>query len=46
VRYEFHRYEGAGHGFQDRTNPERYRETQSEDAWGKVLGFLAERLAA
>ena len=44
VACEFHRYDGAGHGFQDFTNPERYRETQSEDAWNKTLAFLARAL--
>ena len=45
VPHEFHRYEGAGHGFQDFTSAERYRSDQSEDAWAKSLAFLAERLA-
>ncbi len=33
VAHEFHRYDGAGHGFQDHTNPERYRQDQSENTW-------------
>ena len=45
VSYEFHRYDGAGHGFQDYTNPERYRDAQSEDAWQKAIGFLERTLA-
>ena len=40
VEYEFHRYDGAGHGFKDFTNPERYREAQSEDAWTKAIAFF------
>ena len=44
VPREFHRYEGAGHGFQDHTNPDRYRQEQSEDAWGKTLIFLDKHL--
>ena len=44
VPYEFHRYDGAGHGFQDFNNPERYREAQSEDAWEKALAFFARHL--
>ena len=40
VPYEFYRYEGAGHGFQDAGKPERYREEQLEDAWAKAIGFL------
>jgi len=43
--YAFHRYDGAGHGFQDFVNPDRYRETQAEDAWEKVLVFLKDRLS-
>ena len=44
VAHEFHRYDGAGHGFQDFTKPERYRETQSEDAWGKAISFFDRHL--
>jgi carboxymethylenebutenolidase len=44
VPHEFHRYDGAGHGFQDFTNPDRYREMQAEDAWTKVLAFLGRTL--
>ena len=44
VTAEFHRYDGAGHGFQDFTNEERFRETQSADAWEKVVAFLDKRL--
>ena len=44
VANEFHRYDGAGHGFQDFTNLQRYRETQSEDAWQKALTFFDRRL--
>jgi carboxymethylenebutenolidase len=40
VPHEFHRYDGAGHGFQDDTNPERYRAAQSDDAWAKIHVFL------
>ena len=44
VEHEFHRYDGAGHGFQDFTNQERYREQQSEDAWSKALAFFEQTL--
>lgn len=40
VPHTFHRYDGAGHAFQNFPTPERYREAQSEDAWEKVLAFL------
>jgi carboxymethylenebutenolidase len=45
VEHEFHRYDGAGHGFQDYTNPERFRAEQSADAWVKMLAFLKTSLA-
>ncbi|MEQ8370842.1 MAG: dienelactone hydrolase family protein [Alphaproteobacteria bacterium] len=44
VSHFFHRYDGAGHGFQDFTNPERFRKAQSEDSWGKIDAFLAAQL--
>lgn len=44
VPHTFHRYDGAGHAFQNFPSPERYREQASEDAWQKVLSFLGETL--
>ena len=44
VPHQFHRYDGAGHGFQDDTNPERYRPAQTRDAWEKILAFLKREL--
>lgn len=44
IPHEFHRYDGAGHGFQDHTNPDRYRQEQSEDAWQKAIAFLDKHL--
>jgi len=44
IPHEFHRYDGAGHGFQDFVNKDRYREAASEDAWGKIAAFLAKNL--
>lgn len=44
VAHEFHRYDDAGHGFQDFTNPQRYRPTASEDAWSRLLAFLEREL--
>ena len=41
---EFHRYEGAGHAFQNFLSPERFREAASDDAWAKTLAFLAQAL--
>jgi len=45
VPREFHRYDGAGHGFQDDSNPERYRQPQADDAWEKIFAFLGRTLA-
>ena len=44
VPHTFHRYDGAGHAFQNFPSPERYREAASEDAWDKVLAFLKDTL--
>ncbi len=41
--YEFHRYDGAGHGFFYYQSP-MYRPQQAMDAWNKVLGFFETRL--
>jgi carboxymethylenebutenolidase len=45
VKHEFHQYDGAGHGFQDFINPDRYREKQGTDAWAKIRVFLEHELA-
>ncbi len=45
VPHVFHRYDGAGHAFQNFPSEERYREAQSEDAWEKVLAFMQEQLS-
>jgi carboxymethylenebutenolidase len=44
-QYEFHRYDGAGHGFfaADRPN---YRPEQAVDGWQKVFAFFAQHLQA
>jgi carboxymethylenebutenolidase len=44
VPHTFHRYEGAGHAFQNFPAPDRYRPQASEDAWTKVLAFLDRHL--
>jgi carboxymethylenebutenolidase len=41
--YEFHRYDGAGHGFFYYHVP-AYRQAQAVDGWEKVFGFLEKRL--
>ena len=37
---EFHRYEGAGHAFQNFLSPERFRDAAADDAWAKTVAFL------
>jgi carboxymethylenebutenolidase len=42
-KHEFHAYDGAGHAFQNFTDP-RYRPEASEDAWRRYLAFFKETL--
>lgn len=42
--YEFHRYDGAGHGFFYYDRPQAYRAEQAVDGWKKVLDFFARNL--
>ncbi len=44
-RYEFHRYDGAGHGFFYYDRP-AYRAEQAADGWAKVLAFFQKHLGA
>jgi len=44
VRYTFHRYDNAGHAFQNFPTPDRYRAEASEDAWTRLLAFLNDEL--
>ncbi len=46
VAHAFHRYDGAGHGFQDFTNADRFRLQAALDSSAKVLAFLDARLKA
>ena len=41
--YEFHRYDGAGHGFFYDNRP-NYRQEQAVDGWAKVWDFLGRTL--
>lgn len=41
--YEFHRYDGAGHGFTYYHTP-LYRQRQAVDAWDKIFRFFSDRL--
>jgi carboxymethylenebutenolidase len=42
-KYEFHRYDGAGHGFFYYDRP-AYRQQQAMDGWGKLFDFFAANL--
>lgn len=42
--HEFHRYDGAGHAFQNFVRPEQYREAAEKDSWAKTLVFLKNAL--
>jgi len=42
--YEFHRYDGAGHGFFYYDRPQAYRAEQAVDGWRKVLDFFQRNL--
>lgn len=44
IAHDFHRYDGAGHGFQDFVDEDRYRPEAADDAWGKVMAFLDAKL--
>jgi carboxymethylenebutenolidase len=43
--YEFHRYDGAGHGFFYYHTP-MYRPEAAMDGWAKVFGFFGQHLAS
>ncbi len=43
--YEFHRYDGAAHGFFYYDRPQAYRAEQAVDAWGKLWPFFEKHLA-
>ena len=42
--YEFHRYDGAAHGFFNVPKP-AYRPEQATDAWKKIFAFFNARLS-
>ncbi len=44
VEHQFHRYDGAGHGFQNFADENRYRKEATEDSWRKVLAFFDRNL--
>ena len=42
--YEFHRYDGAGHGFFYHDRP-AYRQQQAMDGWSKVFAYFEKHLS-
>ena len=44
IEHEFHGYDGAGHGFQDKYAKDRYNAEACEDAWGKATTFFDKHL--
>jgi carboxymethylenebutenolidase len=46
IEHEFHRYPGAGHGFQRPTKDAPAIRAAQADSWQKTFAFLAEKLAA
>lgn len=46
IAHEFHRYDGAGHAFQNFLSAPRYREEATRDSWAKTLRFLDRTLGA
>ncbi len=45
VRYTLYRYPGAGHAFNNDTNPGRYHEASAKLAWERTIAFFKEKLA-
>ncbi len=44
IVHEFHRYDGAGHAFQNFVRDDVHRPAQADDAWAKTLAFLHREL--
>jgi len=44
IDYRMYMYEGAQHGFNNDTNPDRYNKEAAQLAWGRTLSFLKEKL--
>lgn len=42
--YKIFMYEGAGHAFNNDSNPERYNEQAAKLAWSRTIGFFKEKL--
>ncbi|MBL7965595.1 MAG: dienelactone hydrolase family protein [Prolixibacteraceae bacterium] len=44
VEYQLYMYEGAGHAFNNDSNPERYNKEAADLAWKRTIGFFKEKL--
>ena len=44
IDHQFHRYDGAGHGFQDFHNPSRWRPNQTADSCDKLFAYYDSQL--
>ena len=42
--YQIFMYEGAGHAFNNDSNPERYNEKAAKLAWSRTIAFFKEKL--
>jgi len=42
--YQIFMYEGAGHAFNNDSNPDRYNEQAAKLAWGRTVSFFKEKL--
>lgn len=44
IEYKLYMYEGAGHAFNNDSNPERYNKEAAELAWKRTIDFFKEKL--
>lgn len=44
IEYQIFIYEGAGHAFNNDSNPERYNEKAAKLAWSRTIAFFKEKL--
>lgn len=45
IEYQIYMYEGAGHAFNNDTNPDRYNEAAAKLAWQRTVDFFKEKLS-
>jgi carboxymethylenebutenolidase len=44
IEYQIHLYEGAQHGFNNDSNPQRYHKASAELAWKRTVAFFKQKL--